>query len=657
MKHVYLLVTALCLCVSTQAQYISLTQLPDNSCPTVCPGSTLVLEVYEVQDLNTGDTVQALFSNASGSFGSGTTTLNCTEYSLNLGSTWISGPYIFSTNVTNLYFEITIPANFPTGSNYTIEMKSSSGYVSSGLFRCSSSNAYINVTSAYATLASLPANSVGTDRWIGSVYTWNTDIPQGTLLNTPTLIDSVDFFDSANYEGYFLLDSLNFNINYQAATGGSCPGTPGTLNNGTSIPCSEGWSQFFSIRLECNENFPSGMYQLAIDGDDGIRLSIDGGNTWLLNTFYEEKYDTSYRSTAVQYPNGICLSGPTHLVIEYFQRYVDAILTFKDSLISSNSATINNPGNQSGCTGSDVAFNLNSNSGSLIYEWYYSTNGGSSFAPVPNSAPFSGVDSSTLHITGLPASYNNYLFQCEVSGVCSSPLTTPVDTLFVGGNGAPATLTGPQKPICANDSAQICAPDSCTSYLWNTGATTQCIYASEAGDYYATVTYNSGCTAESNHYSLRVYPVPSVSIIVSGDTLSSYGAVGYQWLLNNEDIQGATNPLYIAKQNGSYSLEITDTSGCTETSNPVNITTVAGINEVTADAFFSIYPNPVTDGSLIVVTAPQFEGQSLRLFDAEGRLVGNWIITSTRTALPLSPLARGVYFLKLEGGVRRVVRE
>ncbi len=631
------------------AQYISRSQPLPFACPSVCPGSTLLLEVFQVQNLNNGDTVQALLSNANGSFNSGTTILSGTRYSLNTGTSWVNGPCLFSSNINDLYFEITIPQNFPTGSSYTIKMKSSSGYTSSDLFQCNGGN-YITVTAGYSTLSPVSPNTAGNNQWFGHVYTWTPTT--GQQLTTPQLVAAQDFFNGNNYKGHFVKNSLSFDINYNTASGGTCPGTPGTLNDGTSIPCSGGISSDFSIRLLNHYNFPAGNYKFELQGDDGIRLSIDSGRTWLLSSYFEQTYPNSYQTTATNNPNGICLSGPTDLVIEFFQRNVDSHLTFTSTLLSSTS--VGDAGNQTTCAGSNAVFRLNSSSTGVTYKWYYSTNG-INFIPVPNAAPFSGTDSSALGITSVPANYNNYLFRCQLTGLCSNPVNTPIDTLFIGGNGAPATVTANKNPICSGDSSLICAPANCKAYQWNTNETTQCIYGKTAGNYYATVTYNTGCTASTNHYPLQIYPVSSVSIIVHGDTLTTLNGTNYQWFRNDTAITSATQSIYIAAVPGYYSVQITDANGCKTTSTKVNIGNV-GINEAGYETEFSIYPNPV-NSELIVTTPEMQQRKQVTLFDACGRHINNWQLTGNKTSIPVSSLATGVYFLKVDNIVRKFIKQ
>ncbi len=631
------------------AQYISRCQPVENDCPIVCPGSVMTLEVFQVQSLNQGDTVQALLSNATGSFSSGTTTLSFTQYNLTSDTSWTPGPFIYSSDVNNLYFQITIPVGLPAGTGYTIKMKTSAGYIASDLFQCSGGN-YFTVTSAYATLSPQPASTEGTNQWIGHVYTWSATTTEP--LFTSALIDEQDFFDPLNYKGYFLEDSLSFDINYLTATGGVCPGQPEVLNNGTSIPCSQGYADNFSIRLLRKQNFAPGTYRLAIDGDDGIRLSIDGGNTWILSSFLEQTYANGYHSTDSAYPNGICLSGATDLVIEYFQRLVDSHLTFTATLLSGISVA--DAGNQSTCAGGDATFTL-SGSGNLSYQWYYSANG-NNFIPVVNSNTFSGANTSALSLNNVSDTLNNYIFRCNISGVCGNAVNTASDTLFVGGTGTQTTINANKTTICSADSATLCAPGNCTAWKWSTGQTTACITTYAPGTFNVTVTYNGGCTSVSNPLTISVISAASISLSQSGDTLTVYTGLQCQWYNGANPVNGATDSIFIATVSGVYSVVLTDGSGCTSQSSPIKIG-ATGVDEITAANQFNVYPNPAVNSCVVLPIFPESDMHPLQIFDDLGCLLMQVNLHAGTTDVNLSSLADGVYFFRLGSLVKKVVKQ
>jgi hypothetical protein len=64
---------------------------------------------------------------------------------------------------------------------------------------------------------------------------------------------------------------------------------------------------------KCRENFTAGYYTFTVGGDDGYRLSLDGGATFAINNFVDHGYVTS---TSSQF----YLSGNTNLVLEYYEQ-------------------------------------------------------------------------------------------------------------------------------------------------------------------------------------------------------------------------------------------------------------------------------------------------------------------------------------------------
>lgn len=69
--------------------------------------------------------------------------------------------------------------------------------------------------------------------------------------------------------------------------------------------------------------------------------------------------------------------------------------------------------------------------------------------------------------------------------------------------------------------------------------------------------------------------IPQISLV--NDTLFSTPATSYQWFLNTVIIPGATDQYHVVSQNGFYSVEITDSVGCTalSTADYIDITGIA----------------------------------------------------------------------------------
>jgi gliding motility-associated-like protein len=196
--------------------------------------------------------------------------------------------------------------------------------------------------------------------------------------------------------------------------------------------------------------FAPGLYRFDIAGDDGIRLSIDGGASWLLDSFIEQSYNQSFKSTVSQYPNGLCLSGEVNLVIEYFQRPVDSRITFTTVLLST---PVFQPQSANLCEGGNHTFNVGGPTGA-IYQWQMSNDGGNTFTDLAETAPYSGVNTANLEITNAPLNINGIIYRCVIDGICNNPLFS--DTALITVNPDAKILTQPEDAsACPNASARF----------------------------------------------------------------------------------------------------------------------------------------------------------------------------------------------------------
>jgi len=228
------------------------------------------------------------------------------------------------------------------------------------------------------------------------------------------------------------------------------------------------------------------------------------------------------------------------------------------------------------------------------------------------------------------------------------------DSITVTVNPVPTAIIGNGiGEICPGDSANICAPAGFVSYMWNNFDTTLCIEAKNAGNYYVNVTDSNNCSAQSNHFDLMVFETLPVSISTNGDTLIVYNASGVQWFFNNHPINGATSDYYVARNSGSYTVQVTDTNGCKSSSSPVIYTGIGNINE---DGKILIYPNPISTGNAPAAQAAwqlsvgsNLIGSQMEILDDNGRLVYKEVIKNLHTEISLQ-LASGVYFLRITTG-------
>ena len=280
-------------------------------------------------------------------------------------------------------------------------------------------------------------------------------------------------------------------------------------------------------------------------------------------------------------------------------------------------------------------------------------NGSASVSPTTGSTPFTylwsngGTSSSISNVAA-----GTYTVSVNDGSGCSATAQAIVGSSVV----TPALITTNDSLICSSDSTQICVSGNYTSYQWNTGQTTQCIYAKLAGNYYVTVTDNSSCTASSNRIPISVYPLPPVSISVNGDTLTAYNAVTYQWFLNNVPIAGATNSVYIAQQSGNYTVAVTDSNGCRAVSTKVSIVTTDVSDAIAMQYGLKVYPNPLESGRWTIEVDETLLGAKAEVFDNNGRLVYVATIKNMKSEIEFD-VASGVYMLRLSSNHASITRK
>ncbi|HLP51142.1 MAG TPA: T9SS type A sorting domain-containing protein, partial [Chitinophagales bacterium] len=168
-----------------------------------------------------------------------------------------------------------------------------------------------------------------------------------------------------------------------------------------------------------------------------------------------------------------------------------------------------------------------------------------------------------------------------------------------------------------------------------------------SGVYRDTLSTVNGCDS-IQVLSLTVHPLPVAVVTITGnDTLRTSGYAKYQWLLNNVKLNADTNQMLIATVNGSYSVLVTDSSGCSDTSAAVSVTGV-GIAEATV-LNLVVYPNP-TEGRVTIQADNTGDNTLLELRDDLGRLLYTQQVTGNtlRHQLDISTYATGVYLLTVK---------
>lgn len=207
----------------------------------------------------------------------------------------------------------------------------------------------------------------GSGSWIGYVYSGQNN------------------FNAANYKGR-ITQSQNFDTSF--CNGQNCDFSTNTCTI---------TANYFTVRFRMTQNFANGIYRITLGGDDGVRLSLDGGSSYVLQDYSAHSYRTQYVEMR--------LSGSYNMILDYYEIDGDSRVSLNIEYLGTNwGGTV--ASDQSICESSSsvdpeaftsVTVAQFSNGGSPTYRWQSSTDN-SNWANIP------GANSSTYDI---PAGFSD----------------------------------------------------------------------------------------------------------------------------------------------------------------------------------------------------------------------------------------------------------
>lgn len=101
----------------------------------------------------------------------------------------------------------------------------------------------------------------------------------------------------------------------------------------------------------------------------------------------------------------------------------------------------------------------------------------------------------------------------------------------------------------------------------------------------------TGIESDKVSVTVIVHNLPYPTITANGNLLETGVFSSYQWSLNSTEIPNATSQSYAATQDGDYTVTVTDTNGCMNTSPIFSYTSTNGITSIQTESI-QVYPNP-----------------------------------------------------------------
>jgi hypothetical protein len=252
----------------------------------------------------------------------------------------------------------------------------------------------------------------------------------------------------------------------------------------------------------------------------------------------------------------------------------------------------------------------------------------------------------TANLTG------NYTVISTTTAGCATGSTITALTV----NALPAvpiiTAGGPTT-FCSGSSVLLTA-SSGAGYQWYkdgtaiTGAVSAAYSATASGAYAVEVSNAGGCSNISAATNITATVTATPTIVQASDTLISSAASGNQWFLNSASISGAVNQKHKILNTGSYTVRVTDANGCQSVfSAPLAVIITATPNLVVNSKEWLVFPNPVTDGKLVIHKNGILNGSATaQVLSLEGKPIAEKKI-GAHTEWNISGIAAGTYYLRI----------
>ena len=254
---------------------------------------------------------------------------------------------------------------------------------------------------------------------------------------------------------------------------------------------------------------------------------------------------------------------------------------------------------------------------------------------------------------------NYYVSQVNANG-CESDRAVITVTI----NAKPALPTVSNVSVCIGATA---TPLSATAASGNTlrwygtnatggtaSATAPTPATGQTGttNYYVSQVNTNGCESDRAVITFTVNPKPSKpSISWNGTDLSvPNDNASYLWLLNNNPVQGATANTHKPLNAGSYRVLVTNTQGCSDTSDAFNlVVTASPVFQSNANKI-AIFPNPASTSITVDLGKMPTGAIYIQLLSNHGSEIIHWVMRQRQQSFSIEGFQSGIYWIKIIDG-------
>jgi hypothetical protein len=459
-------------------------------------------------------------------------------------------------------FAVTVPnggESYPGGSSQTVTWNT-----------VGTQNAPISVANVRITLSTDGGNTYPTELLAS---TPNDGSQAVTIPNTPSTTARI----RVEAVGNIFFDISNANFSITAATNGFDLGNPAPVNADCPTP------GFMDISLTTTQvgTFTNPISFTATGNPGGTTVSFTPVSVTANNPVTVRLNNTNTLAPGT-YPIQVTGSatGAANVV---------RTLTYIVNPTAGPSIT-GQPTAQTICIGANASFAIIS-AAATGFKWQVSTNGGGTFTDLTNVAPYSGVTTNTLTITGATGTLNTYQYRCVALIQCGS---TNSNAAVLTVNTAPSITSQPaNSTVCAaaTTSFSVSATGSGLSYVWQVSSagcagpwTNLSNTAPYSGVNAATLTINPVSAAQNGLvYQCVVSGSCTPSVTTSCATLTVVTSVSITQQPNNSTVCETAGTSFTAAGSGTgiiYQWQVS-TDGGTNYSNLSNTAPYSGVSTAT----------------------------------------------------------------------------
>ena len=370
----------------------------------------------------------------------------------------------------------------------------------------------------------------GTDQWVGHVYNYGGGVSPGGFPSPNPLSTATSPFLTANYVGNYIIPSETISTTFGGST--AClPLLSGGVNRVNMF------ADRFAVRYRMRSTKPAGCYILNVNGDDGVRVYVDGA---LVLDRWVDQSNTSYCN------NLINLTGNSVIVLDYYENAGENVLGFSLTPFDGSGNAITSSTDVRVCSGTSSGLinatplggcNAGTNSG---YQWQQSTNNITFTDIVGVTAEDYTPSTVTLAATAANSvRYFRRVFKPSTltAGACEFFSNVVTVTTSVAAPAAPVGVSGNQNQCrTSSGSFSVTPVFNAVSYLWSStdpgwaitstgnGSTATVSFSATAVSGNLRVSATNGCgTSTIFSYPIQVADVPT-SATISGTTAVCVGA-------------------------------------------------------------------------------------------------------------------------------------